>query len=128
MCCVFFFRQKTAYEVRISDWSSDVCSSDLQARRVLDRLLDRLQERHRLAAVDQPMVIAEREIHHRADHDLAVADGRAILDAVEAETRRLRRVSRKHVGKGKRGTVSVEPGGRSNSNKKTGGGRGGRGI
>src|SRR3546814_3081909 len=45
MCCVtscsvrdgslflvlfFFFKQKTAYEVRISDWSSDVCSSDLR--------------------------------------------------------------------------------------------------
>src|SRR3546814_4145358 len=26
----FFFKQKTAYEVRISDWSSDVCSSDLR--------------------------------------------------------------------------------------------------
>src|SRR3546814_19817921 len=30
--CVFFcFKQKTAYEMRISDWSSDVCSSDLRA-------------------------------------------------------------------------------------------------
>src|SRR3546814_3222535 len=33
MCCgllyFFFFKQKTAYEMRISDWSSDVCSSDL---------------------------------------------------------------------------------------------------
>src|SRR3546814_3927172 len=29
---VFFFKQKTAYEMRISDWSSDVCSSDLVAR------------------------------------------------------------------------------------------------
>src|SRR3546814_15374922 len=28
-CCFFFFKQKTAYEMRISDWSSDVCSSDL---------------------------------------------------------------------------------------------------
>src|SRR3546814_15447748 len=28
---VFFFKQKTAYEMRISDWSSDVCSSDLEA-------------------------------------------------------------------------------------------------
>src|SRR3546814_8820217 len=28
---VFFFKQKTAYEMRISDWSSDVCSSDLAA-------------------------------------------------------------------------------------------------
>src|SRR3546814_14266920 len=27
---LFFFKQKTAYELRISDWSSDVCSSDLQ--------------------------------------------------------------------------------------------------
>src|SRR3546814_8231383 len=27
--CCFFFKQKTAYELRISDWSSDVCSSDL---------------------------------------------------------------------------------------------------
>src|SRR3546814_5420217 len=29
----FFFKQKTAYEVRISDWSSDVCSSDLNSGR-----------------------------------------------------------------------------------------------
>src|SRR3546814_6358651 len=31
-CCFFFFKQKTAYEMRISDWSSDVCSSDLLLR------------------------------------------------------------------------------------------------
>src|SRR3546814_11386915 len=31
----FFFKQKTAYEVRISDWSSDVCSSDLLAGAVI---------------------------------------------------------------------------------------------
>src|SRR3546814_15177524 len=31
--CFFFFKQKTAYEMRISDWSSDVCSSDLHASR-----------------------------------------------------------------------------------------------
>src|SRR3546814_3084512 len=29
LCDFFFFKQKTAYEMRISDWSSDVCSSDL---------------------------------------------------------------------------------------------------
>src|SRR3546814_20975280 len=29
-CVVFVFKQKTAYEMRISDWSSDVCSSDLE--------------------------------------------------------------------------------------------------
>src|SRR3546814_10656492 len=31
--CFFFFKQKTAYEMRISDWSSDVCSSDLDNSR-----------------------------------------------------------------------------------------------
>src|SRR3546814_3730752 len=34
-CWFFFFKQKTAYEMRISDWSSDVCSSDLPASRLL---------------------------------------------------------------------------------------------
>src|SRR3546814_9249767 len=36
---VFFFKQKTAYEMRISDWSSDVCSSDLPHRRLDDRAI-----------------------------------------------------------------------------------------
>src|SRR3546814_15800714 len=36
----FFFKQKTAYEMRISDWSSDVCSSDLD--RALVRYLEQL--------------------------------------------------------------------------------------
>src|SRR3546814_3102436 len=31
----FFFKQKTAYEMRISDWSSDVCSSDLGYRKTM---------------------------------------------------------------------------------------------
>src|SRR3546814_3169898 len=31
MLCIFFYKQKPAYEMRISDWSSDVCSSDLMA-------------------------------------------------------------------------------------------------
>src|SRR3546814_1430094 len=34
---VFFFKQKTAYEMRISDWSSDVCSSDLDDARAFFR-------------------------------------------------------------------------------------------
>src|SRR3546814_13165519 len=33
---VFFFKQKTAYEMRISDWSSDVCSSDLGRNTAID--------------------------------------------------------------------------------------------
>src|SRR3546814_12351320 len=39
----FFFKQKTAYEMRISDWSSDVCSSDLPLHpRVEDREVEQL--------------------------------------------------------------------------------------
>src|SRR3546814_13444100 len=36
---VFFFKQKTAYEMRISDWSSDVCSSDLGGEALPERFL-----------------------------------------------------------------------------------------
>src|SRR3546814_11813826 len=38
----FFFKQKTAYEVRISDWSSDVCSSDLLLAVILSGILSRV--------------------------------------------------------------------------------------
>src|SRR3546814_200984 len=44
--CVFFFKQKTAYEMRISDWSSDVCSSDLtiaEIERLVERFADAAQ-------------------------------------------------------------------------------------
>src|SRR3546814_5235461 len=40
ICCFFFFKQKTAYEMRISDWSSDVCSSDLCGMDVLVEVHD----------------------------------------------------------------------------------------
>src|SRR3546814_5450735 len=51
---IFFFKQKTAYEMRISDWSSDVCSSDLQER--LPRQRRRLVARQQ---VDE--LVAQRE-------------------------------------------------------------------
>src|SRR3546814_3943581 len=35
LLCFFFFKQKTTYEMRISDWSSDVCSSDLHREAVV---------------------------------------------------------------------------------------------
>src|SRR3546814_9299399 len=41
----FFFKQKTAYEMRISDWSSDVCSSDLWCED--DHEVDRRKRAHR---------------------------------------------------------------------------------
>src|SRR3546814_19544083 len=61
---LFFFKQKTAYEMRISDWSSDVCSSDLLLLLLLHR---------RIAAilVDRaPLPLARRRQQHFLD-DLA---------------------------------------------------------
>src|SRR3546814_13951634 len=45
---IFFFKQKTAYEMRIGDWSSDVCSSDLR----LEELMRCLQSLPRTAPSD----------------------------------------------------------------------------
>src|SRR3546814_9996812 len=44
LCSFFFFKQKTAYEMRISDWSSDVCSSDLVKRFTRLRRLDQIPD------------------------------------------------------------------------------------
>src|SRR3546814_1026722 len=54
---VFFFKQKTAYEMRISDWSSDVCSSDLSVVGCLgvDELLGLAGEPCPLAAGVHPV-------------------------------------------------------------------------
>src|SRR3546814_20392502 len=58
--CFFFFKQKTAYEMRISDWSSDVCSSDLGNLDILARggqALDRgAQQRHLAMHRCQPIL------------------------------------------------------------------------
>src|SRR3546814_1960287 len=58
----FFFKQKTAYEMRISDWSSDVCSSDLTRQQRMRALADlaplRLRKvlRQMLQPVGQPLL------------------------------------------------------------------------
>src|SRR3546814_2434940 len=46
LCCFFFFKQKTAYEMRIRDWSSDVCSSDLIHMAAIKQRADKV-DRHR---------------------------------------------------------------------------------
>src|SRR3546814_18999496 len=62
---IFFFKQKTAYEMRISDWSSDVCSSDLHVARLSDRaeaaVAERTDQRLQIGFVDRRCRIAERE-------------------------------------------------------------------
>src|SRR3546814_1729337 len=49
VCGFFFFKQKTAYEMRISDWSSDACSSDL-FRSLLPCLIRGLFEKYKFTA------------------------------------------------------------------------------
>src|SRR3546814_6165256 len=75
---VLFFKQKTAYEMRISDWSSDVCSSDLSCksrRRRRASARQRLRHHHHPAhaeAVDQhperrgEEALRERHVHRPA--------------------------------------------------------------
>src|SRR3546814_3428417 len=65
--CFFFFKQKTAYEMRISDWSSDVCSSDLAAKQCVAR--------DDLAAAGQRM-------HARLRHQPAHLAGRHQIGAL----------------------------------------------
>src|SRR3546814_14894400 len=54
----FFFKQKTAYEMRISDWSSDVCSSDLAAFKGLEegknteQIIESIKSRRDLGFLD----------------------------------------------------------------------------
>src|SRR3546814_12263175 len=65
---VFFFKQKTAYEMRISDWSSDVCSSDLglfaaivteRAERALSALaMDEIRAR----SLEEPLRLFGRQL------------------------------------------------------------------
>src|SRR3546814_17697198 len=72
----FFFKQKTAYEMRISDWSSDVCSSDLHrlakripARFVVAKLIDRgarRRQQYRLARRRSLMRARDRDIKRAA--------------------------------------------------------------
>src|ERR1700680_503912 len=65
---------------------------DHEPRRILDDFLDPHQEGDRLAAVDDAVVVGQREVHHRPRHDLALARHRPLLDAMHAEDARLRRV------------------------------------
>src|SRR3546814_985755 len=83
ICYVFFFfKQKTAYEMRISDWSSDVCSSDLQDMRAqrpdavvaLPAALG--DQRVRLAHQHAGAAAVERDPHHTARRQIGRASCR----------------------------------------------------
>src|SRR3546814_1331680 len=74
----FFFKQKTAYEMRISDWSSDVCSSDLSAQvrrcRREETASDHRTERRRSRAsqTEHRRIFANRSEERRVGKSVSV--------------------------------------------------------
>ena len=58
--------------------------------RILDELLDGDEKLYRLEAVDDAVIVAEGDVHHRPDDDLSVLGDRAFLDLVEPEDADLR--------------------------------------
>src|SRR3546814_11220311 len=95
----FFFKQKTAYEMRISDWSSDACSSDLDAG------------------------MREFETHHARKHaaDDAGDDREDQIEGADVLVVRRHEPAedRKSVVEGKSVSVRVDLGGRRINNKKS---------
>src|SRR3546814_2442696 len=110
---VFFFKQKTAYEMRISDWSSDVCSSDLPVHQGLagavglcgNRIADEFHVvvagNEHGAAVAQPGLQVRAAPHHgafvmrRAFTGVQLAP-HAGAEAVGAEDRKSTRLNSSH--------------------------------
>src|SRR3546814_6581708 len=95
LSCVFlffFFKQKMAYEMRISDWSSDVCSSDLRGHQ---------------ATLDAPLVVQHlgqrREAigRERSVRDDRLAGVGLVIDAIDEHRRVVlrRRSEERRVGK-----------------------------
>src|SRR3546814_11020066 len=88
---LFFFKRKTAYEMRISDWSSDVCSSDLSIgtqRRCLSILatMGLIEKQRRCVPSDPP---ADRPKARNAQTDRkSVVSGKRVSDRVELGGRR----------------------------------------
>src|SRR3546814_8697338 len=92
----FFFKQKTAYEMRISDWSSDVCSSDLLLRSLRGSVLIQVFP----CAVDmgahgQKMALNEVRLARRrhADGNVGLAHGEVELAVAQDKADQIGRAS-----------------------------------
>src|SRR3546814_1050703 len=92
---VFFFKQKTAYEMRISDWSSDVCSSDLKkALFIINSLAGGGAER-----VMATLLHASAEWRDRYDISLALLDREDAAYAPPRWVDTIQRSEERRVGK-----------------------------
>src|SRR3546814_11068171 len=111
----FFFKQKTAYEMRISDWSSDVCSSDLpdaELPRELDqRVAHMLHQEHCLGCRLEAVSLSRKQCD--SEPLFEPLEQRAHGGLAHAEK------DRKRVVEGKGVSVRVDLGGRQVIKKKT---------
>src|SRR3546814_3369435 len=89
--CVFVFKQKTAYEMRISDWSSDVCSSDLidaqRAHRTGEDETFDLRFERGVHGVDQAFDVVAVDRRHVGQPEARIDD--AVEHAVDRKSTRL---------------------------------------
>src|SRR3546814_9692737 len=97
MLFFFFFKQKTAYEMRISDWSSDVCSSDLETLTIEPgRPAARKSFTNRRHVKKQPV----RSVRIRRSHWAVAISATLMPDMLRpAELTRISRSEERRVGK-----------------------------
>src|SRR3546814_19632230 len=130
-CCMFFFfKQKTAYEMRISDWSSDVCSSDLlqetgKALEFAERIHELLQVLEPPRRLQRLVVLPHLHIAGFLQHDLrqlrvrrGIDQRTPALEVIEQRSEAAPGSRAKFVGRSEKRRVGkecvrrVEPGGR----------------
>src|SRR3546814_16257089 len=121
---MIFFKQKTAYDMRISDWSSDVGSSDLQPDQIVgvqawpalhaDRVLDATAI-FDMGAVELAGTVADPDHVRRGVVPALVVGDRVLAGQrllLAEQQRLLRGVARKSVGWGKGVSLRIDSGGR----------------
>src|SRR3546814_2916073 len=92
---LFFFKQKTAYEMRISDWSSDVCSSDLSEREFVATYGNRADAQDREIKALKEGQVSRPELEQqlaslKAENSQMRTDGQTAIDAISAENAALK--------------------------------------
>src|SRR3546814_1802033 len=97
MFIFFFFKQKTAYEMRISDWSSDVCSSDLNGGAAIEIEVTRRSNESALAKVVK--MVSEAETQKSPTQRFTDRFERVFVPAVLALSFLLLRSEERRVGK-----------------------------
>src|SRR3546814_4402663 len=101
MVSFFFFKQKTAYEIRISDWSSDVCSSDLLHAEMIGEdlhdLIAFVMAQQTMIDEHAGQLRADRLVQQRRDHRRIDTAGKPEQHVAVADRSEERRVGQEWV-------------------------------